>query len=512
MSVDSTHPLYDEKRADWKQMRDTFAGERKVKEAGPLYLPFTSGMIRDGVVERTSKGYQTYDAYRIRAVVPDAVKEAVEALLGVMHHKPPIFELPPRMEYLRERSTRHSESLEALLRRINEEQLKLGRFGLLVDVIESGDRAGELYLATYDAETIVNWDEGRRGDIEPQSLNLVVLDETQLVRDADFRWETKRRYRVLVLGDPTLNEPQGQGTYSVGVFDEDVDGGLLFSMDRLTEPRVRGQAAGAIPFTFVNTKDIVPDPDDPPLLGLSRLVLAIYRGEADYRQALHMQGQDTLVIKGSRRSAEEGDLRVGANSAIELTSDGDAYYIGVNGSGLPEMGKSLERDYARAEARGSRMVDTVGRSAESGEALRIRVAARTATLNQIAVTGAFALQDALRKAAVWLGEDPESVAVIPNLDFTDDNLGGEELGKLMAAKAMDAPISLRTIHGLMQTRGLTEMSFEEELAEIETEEPIETGSTNPDGPVSGDGQDEPPDGQQDDDQEDEPVTDGAGEA
>ncbi|MBD4208505.1 hypothetical protein GUH47_21445, partial [Xanthomonas citri pv. citri] len=49
------------------------------------------------------------------------------------------------------------------------------------------------------------------------------------------------------------------------------------------EPTIRGKTLNRIPFVFINSKDIVARPDDPPLLGLVNLALAIYRGDADYR-------------------------------------------------------------------------------------------------------------------------------------------------------------------------------------------------------------------------------------
>ncbi len=468
MSVDTRHPLYLEFDEDWIQLRRTYRGERIVKNAGFEYLPPTSGMLADGVTKTNSPGFKAYSAYRLRARVPDMVKEAIESMLGVMHNKPPSIELPARMEGMRERATLRNESLEVLLRRINEEQLITGRLGLLLEVPDAAPEMGTPILpliALYQAEDIINWDEGEVDQTRPDSLNLVVIDETEDVRMRDFEWESVEKHRVLVLGDPLANEQQGEGVYRVGVFRDKTD----FNEEALIEPSIGGQTLNEIPFKFVNTRDITPTPDEAPLLGLSNLVLTIYRAEADYRQALFLQGQDTLVKIGNAGSTEGDTTRVGAGAVIELPLGGDAKFIGVDSQGLTEMRESLQNDYQTGNQKAGALLEAVSRSAESGEALRVRVAARTASLNQIALTGAFALQDILRIEARWVGANPDEVIVKPNLDFVDDIMAGQELTQIMAAKGLGSPHSLESIHGLMHERGLTKMTFEEEIEQMERE-------------------------------------------
>lgn len=485
MAVDSKHPLYSEHVDDYEQLRDTYDGEKAVKDKGRQYLPPTSGMVMDGMMNERSPGHKAYIAYKTRAVVPDMMKDAVDAMLGVMHHKPATIELPAAMEPLREVATLRNESLDMLLRRINEEQLITGRLGLLTDIPKTPSRsdfgvqaggttrtASDLpYIALYEAEDIINWDDGRRDGIEVQNLNLVILDETEFERNNDFEWEEQKKYRVLVLGDTDVNEPIGDGIYRVGTF-RDVD--TAFTEENMIEPSFRGNTLDTIPFTFINSSDIVPDPDNPPLLGLSNLILTIYRGEADYRQALFAQAQDTLVVIGGGEL--EGDVRIGAGGRLDLPMGASAEFIGVDSKGLVEQRTSLENDYARAAQKGGQLMDSVSRERESGDALKVRVAARTATLNQIALAGAFGLQHTLRQIATWIGANPEEVVVTANLDFIDDSFNPEELVKLISARNLGAPISMESIHLWLQSKDITEMDFEEEVAKIEEEELLGVGS------------------------------------
>lgn len=489
MGVDSHHPLYDENLPDWELLRDSYKGERQVKSRGRSYLPATAGMVLDGMSSATDKGQLAYAAYVTRAVFPEFVKEATEAMLGVMHNKPAVIEVPPIMEPLLEKATLRKESLEMLLRRINEEQLSVGRLGLIADVVE-GTAEKLPYIAMYYAEDVINWDEGSGDGTVVDMLNLVVLDESTAERQPDgFEWKQKRKFRVLVRGDPTnADDASAKALYQVGEFREDTS--LTFSSDKLVTPSLSGRTLNRIPFVFVNAKDIVPAPDKGPLLGLANIGMAVYRGEADYRQALFMQGQDTLVVIGGDENAT---YRIGANGAIFPPIGGNAEFIGVNSEGLSEMRSALENDHARAGRKAGELISDTSKDRESGDALRIRVASRTATLNQIAQAGAFALQEILRIIAEWVGADPTKVTVKPNLDFADAELLAADLVQLMTAKSLGAPISLESIHDIMLKRGMTEQTFEEEVERITAEKDLgilPEPATDPNGPA----EDAPPGG------------------
>ena len=469
MSLDAKHPLYTRHIADWAMGRDLYAGEGRIKERGQEYLPPTASMRLDGL-ELGQPGTAAYEAYRLRAILPDYFKEAVESLVGIMHQKEPTFELPKAMESLKSRATVKGEGLPALLRSINAEQLITGRIGLHLDLPNRPVSGPTLpYIATYTAENIINWDEGATAD-NINSLNLVVLNESGKRRGPNgFDWEDVTRYRVLMLGDLLANEPEGSAIYKSGLFEVFGKGGLEFTDSVMIEPKYQGRALGQIPFVFINSRDIVPEPDEPPLLGLARLVLAIYRGEADYRQSLHMQGQDTLVVTGRVQDGGEmpgqsaNPLRTGAGALIETDPGGDAKYIGVSSAGLPEQREALHNDRAEAEAKAGRLIAPTQSQQESGTALKTRLTAQTASLNQIALAGAAGLETLLKICAVWIGANPDQVKVVPNLEFADFDYGGQELVQIMTARGMGAPLSKRSIHRLMVDRGLTQMAYEDEL-------------------------------------------------
>jgi hypothetical protein len=331
MAVESTHPRYADMHLEWTKLRDFARGERVVKSKGEDYLPATKGMKLDGMgsspnSHKSRLGQEVYDSYLLRAVFPEYIMDALEIFMGMLHNKSPVIELPPEMESLREMATELGEPLELLLQRVNLEQLTTGRVGLLLDMPKNPDPRNPLpFIALYIAEAIRNWDNDVIGD-ERADLQLVVLDESGFIRGDQFQWIAQRKFRVLELGFDTDAEGETTSrTYRTGAF-ATFEASTQYDPEEMRAPMFRGATLDSIPFVFVNSKDINPDPMEPPLIGLARLCEAVYRGEADYRQNLFMQGQDTLVVIGERAKpllapgVEEEPLRTGAGSRIDLES------------------------------------------------------------------------------------------------------------------------------------------------------------------------------------------------
>lgn len=467
MSINTHHPLYDQFIENWNLLRDSYKGEGRIKERETKYLPPTSGQIADGLFNFNSVGYKAYSAYKTRAVYYDYVKDGVEHAVGRLHSKPPVVQLPKEMEFFRETATIGGDSLETLLRRIHEQQLVTGRVGLLLDLeVDQETEMVRPYVAIYDAESIINWDDSSKNSTD-LNLSLVVLEEQVHERREEFRWEKYTRHRVLKVDDNTYRQE------------------LWKTGKKISEvaPMIFGSKSSVIPFVFVNSKDILATPDDPPFLGLARLALTIYRSEADYRQNLFMQGQDTLVIIGPLNEDDAKNARIGSGALIKLPEGSDVKYVGVNSKGLSEQREALLSDRKLAREKSGGLLETNSGNKESGEALRVRVAAQTATLTQIAQSGAFALENLLKICAEWMGENPQEVRIEPNLDFVQERFESRELVEIMTAKNMGAPIAMETVHSILVERGLTKFEYEEEIEKLEDEAPV-FGLGEPEPPFS----------------------------
>lgn len=469
MSIESKHPEYDNHKEDWNDIRTFYAGPRKVREAGEKYLPATEGMRLDGLGAK-DPGLAAYNAYKRRARVPDYIKEAVEALVGLLHQKNAIIELPPQLEYLRTKASASGENLDSLYRRVSVEQITTGRLGLLADLPATVSQTSHTpYIALYTAESITNWDNSSETDDVIGPLNFVVLDESGRERVDIFNWKDVKRYRVLELSKV---EGEEKAVYKVGIFSD--ANGLTYSPESMSTPMLRGDKLDFIPFVFINTKDLLPDPDEAPLKGLLELCIGIYQAEADYRQSLYMQGQDTLVVIGGVRNptgvaGEPEAIRTGAGSRIDVDTGGDAKYIGVSADGLAEQRTAIESDRKRAEIKSGELIQNNGSQMESGQALNTRFNAQTATLNQLAWTAANGLENALRGIARWMGADENKVKVTPNTEFINFALDGANFKSLVEAKNLGFPISEESLHALAADRGITVMDFVSEMEKVEVD-------------------------------------------
>lgn len=485
-TLNQQHPQYIDNSADWDVMRDVYKGQRPIKAAGNIYLPYTSGQRALGVTTTNQEGYKLYDAYRLRAYFPEIVRDTTNALVGAMTREPANIQLPAALEDMRERATPKGETLNVLYKRILENQLLYGRRGLLLDIDSSRDLP---YIVDYSHKQITNWDDINVTGTAERKLVMTILDESRDERRSrdEFNWTRIERFRLLSLDETT-------GKYTTRVDVEGSDGEEIV-------PALFGKTLDEIPFVFINTMDLVPAVGEIPLLGLGNLNLTIYRGEADYRYTLFMTGQDTLVISGTsvdvgqsnsgEATGEGSSVIIGSGALINIPDpEGDAKFIGVEGQGLAEQRTALENDYARAEAFGLKLLNS-GSGAEAAETIRMRVAGKTANLATTTMTAAAGLQEILRIAARWRGANEDEVIVEPNLDFVSDQMLAKELVELVQAKRTGAPLSWRSIHNVMRRRDLTEMTFEDELTEIEGEpadesnvdrdlagEDDETGSTD----------------------------------
>ena len=202
-----------------------------------------------------------------------------------------------------------------------------------------------------------------------------------------------------------------------------------------------------------------------------------------------MSGQDTLVITGYDINQGDSDGNpsadakpiIGSGAYLNIPAEnGDAKFIGPDSNALSEQRESLNDDYQRAGEEGIKLLST-GAGAEAAETLRIRVAARTATLQTIAQTAATGLESALRQAAEWVGANPDDVKVEANLDFIDETQDPKDLIAYATAKKSKVPLSWKSVHNILRQKDYTELTFEEELEQIEEEADMDAFDTGGDG-------------------------------
>jgi hypothetical protein len=418
LSYDITvqHPAYQQFISAWQLMRDTFDGEECVKAEGEKYLPMKSGTADMADPIKRDKSYK---AYKLRAEFPELVAPTVRGSVGIMLKQSANFELPKSMEFLKDSATRDGLTLEALHRRIAVEMMLMGRYGILPGIATDGTP----YLAGYTAETIVNWDSSE-GDPD-----FLVLNEAGAVRNLSTgKWEEVGVYRECGLNDA--------GAYFSREWKQNAKQEWIPGPEVIATTR-KGTALDFMPFVFFGTNDLNAEPDDVPLFGLGRIAVRIYRMDADYTFSLHMTSEPTPVVSGfadAKAAREAGHLPKGLGSSTlwVLPEGGDAKMLEFTGAGIEAQERAIANALNRAISFGAQALTDTSKSAESGDAIQLRLGHQHSLLHLIALNSAAGLEKALQNIAVWIGEDPTKVKVTPNLEFFDKSLDSQALTALVA--------------------------------------------------------------------------------
>ena len=459
MAFDITvkNPHYAAFRAAWELMRDAIDGEDAVKARGEAYLPMKSGTA---AITDNAKQTRAYNAYKVRAEFPELVAPTVRGTVGVMLEQPAKIKLPAALEPLRERATRDGLPLDVLHRRIATEVMSVGRYGLLPGI----SVAGAPYLAGYCAESIINWD---ATDAAP---DYVVLDESGDVRNRDTgQWVRVEQYRECYMAE---------GAYRAREWIKSGDA-LSAGADvvALKPPKGgRAMALGTLPFVFINTNGLSADPDDVPLYGLAKLAVRIYRLDADYVFAMHMTAEPTPVAIGfddPAAAVKDGlaPTSIGSSKLWLLPKGGDAKMLEFTGAGISAQKDAIAAALMRAVALGAQILTDSARTAESGDALKLRLGNQASVLKLVAMTSAAGLESALKNLAVWVGANPEEVKVEPVTDFFDKTLSAQDITAVVAGWQNGA-YSWRTAFDRLQKGGVipVERTAEDEQVLIATDQ------------------------------------------
>lgn len=441
MSVTTQHPEYIAAVADWQLMADALNGDRAVKARGTLYLPKTAGMIEaEAMSTDPAAAGALYQAYKERAEYPLWVKDALRTMMGMVSRLEPEISLPPRMESMLSAVTSDGFGPQHLFLRVCAALLVKGRFVLLCDI----DDSGRPYIATYDAESAINWRESSIGG--RQDLIMAVLQESRDDPGNDeFSHQTETVYRVLSLTDfgcrvRLLNES------GAPIEDEALLG--KSGPDQMVP-------LDFLPLVFAGSTANSPKVDEIPLLTMARAALTYYRLSADYYQSMHYTAHPQPVVKG----LDDADLRVtGPMAAWTLPPDGDAFYLEFTGAGVEKTHEAMQDQRNAALEAGARVIDT--QQQESGDARRARQDDQHATLHGVVMQSAAAVEQSFRYLAEWMGENLGDVAfrVVPKFSAeTVDSAMLQIVGNLVLA----GEIPRQVLYGSLRKASLTELSDDE---------------------------------------------------
>lgn len=414
MPVHSTHPMYDKYVDMWKTCRDAVEGEEAIKAAGPRYLPMLSGHLKKGL-----DGLKAYEAYKGRALWFGATDRTLTGYVGAIMRQDPIFKVPDAiMERLKD-ITDAKQSAVQFANTLCKELITTGRYGLLVDKMESDEPA---FVKLYYPENIINW------CVSYDELLWVVLTECVMVQSPDDPYEQKEVQQIRVL-KKTVDG------YVVELYRKE---GEVWIGLPVVQPVFRGAPLTEIPFTFVSVDDDAVSCSKPPLLDLAKCNINHYQLDADYRHGLHFTALPTPVFTGVE---EDKEYFLGSEGAINLRDvQSRAFFLEFQGVGLNQIKEALEERKTQLASLGAQLLSrkTGGRTVETAEAARIQHAGETSLLSIVVGRVEESLKWALRKIGVWEGilvedADGNEVSVAINRDFIDSKLDANEINALVKA-------------------------------------------------------------------------------
>ena len=153
--VETTHTLYDKRKAQWTLIRDCLEGEDAIKAKGVTYLPKTKGMSD-----------LRYEAFKLRAEWVNYTKRTLTGLHGLVFRKKPVINYPKELQDIIDNCDRRGTNLYKFASNIFKDSLPVSFGGLLVDqpVInefisrkEAEERKITPFIKYYAAESVINW-------------------------------------------------------------------------------------------------------------------------------------------------------------------------------------------------------------------------------------------------------------------------------------------------------------------------------------------------------------------
>jgi hypothetical protein len=425
---------------DWKKVRDVLGGERKVKEATTLYLP------KPNASDTSSENNTRYDQYVERAVFFSATKRTLDGMIGIAFRRWPETELPTKVEQFQSDIDGSGGGLINQVRRSLEENLSLGRLGLLADypnrekaVSVAEERSGNIHptITQYRAEQIINWRRNDRGQ-----LSLVVLHEIVEEPD-DYAVNAVEQWRELALGMLAGEDPVVVGsTYVVKLWRKDAKTEEPVIHQEFRPKDSAGKPWQEIPFQFVGAVDNDPDIDQSPLYSLACLNIAHYRNSADYEESVYFNGQPTVALGGLTQSWVKEVLKdqvfLGSRSAIPLPEGGTINLVQADPNTL--AGEALKRKEEQMIAMGARLL-TPGEAVKTAEQSRSETAAAHSVLSLACDNVSGAYQQALKWLCRFAGAAEDSVEFAIDTDFVGliaDPQLAEAIMKLWQGQAIPA--------------------------------------------------------------------------
>lgn len=452
MPVDTKHPDYIARAAEWQQMRDFAESEQAVHAAGEKYLP-----------RLTKETYEDYTARKGRASVYGATERTIEGLVGMLFRSAPEREVSPGTEGMLLDVTKSGEDLDRFGNLVAREYLTVGKVvalddypsvsteGLSVAAVEEMNIRPN--MARYTAEAFINW---------------------------EFGWVNNKTTLTMAVLHERVNEPNPQDPFCPKVVDQwrelRLDGGVY------TVQLWRRPAAGGAPERYkepivplMNGKPLPEIPlhifgdGKPPLLALCNVNKSHYQTTADIEHGAHLTALPQAWIAGdlgtldAQGNKQQPELHIGGGNAWTFGPNTTVGYLEYTGQGLDALEKRLDRKENQMAVLGARMLEQQKSGVEAADTAGMHRSGEQSILQRIAGDLSTGMEKVLAIFDRWAGGTGKVKYQI-NKDFLPTALSAQEITALVQAWQSGA-ISHETLFLKLQAGGIVG-----EGADFETEQ------------------------------------------
>ncbi|AFU86528.1 portal protein [Caulobacter phage CcrRogue] len=448
-----THPEYQYWRPEWTKLRDVMAGQREIKRKAEAYLPAMKGADGDD-----------YAIYLQRATFFNMLAQTRDGMTGMVFRRDPIVKnLPPKFKDAVRRFAKDGSSHATFAKAVLSEQAGVGRFGVLVDVVDN-PRKGAVatsFAVGYSAENILDWDEvvDMGGFYVPSRVLL-----REFVRD--LRWKSDieplttaqaRKARAAALASGSASSPMVRQTartlggysyitvyrelkleeiewpsgevklaYVQYLYEEDPESRPIARI----VPTVRGEPLDFIPFKFFGASGNTADVEKPPLLDICDLNLSHYRTYAELEYGRLFTALPVYYAPGTD-SEGTGEYHIGPNMVWEVPQGSEPGILEYTGQGLKALETALNDKERQIAAIGGRMMPGASKSvSESNNQTVLREANEQSLLLNIIQACESGMTDVVRWWLMWRDvplADTENLRYEVNTDFLSTPIGAREM-------------------------------------------------------------------------------------
>lgn len=459
MAVTDTHKDYQKMLPRWEMMRDVTSGSRAVKSKRDKYLPVTYNCYG------SNEDRLRYEAYLLRAVFYPVTKDTMINHVGLAFAEEPKFN-EGNLPFLKYDADGAGVSIYQLNQRALKDLLRYSRAGFFIDYpqiqggatkadVERGIRPTIVY---YDAFQIINWHVGAFG--AKKKLSLVVLHEKKSVQDPhnEFGLVDANIYRVLRLDE---NEE-----YSVQIYSD--ESGQLIESD-VIYPTRNGKRWNEIPFIFLGAQSNDANIDEIPLESLAEVNLAHYQNSAEYEGSVFICGQVQPVINELseewRDHLEKTGIKLGSGVPLLLPQGSTFQY--VQAAPNPLCKEAMDGKFSYMQALGAKVLDKA-----IANKTATQVDSENMTQHSVLSLCVANLNEANEYALQWCA-DYQNVENDAQFSIKQDFAVGEidnELLKIYQEEVVSQRMSKQTFHTIKQTGKMPEVTYEDEMMQIEREQ------------------------------------------